>query len=260
MSTVIRLAQSKGNPITRQHAGNTKKLAMGYKPMLLLMIGIPLISLSAMSLSIQNGQDKVFHQCMLDFCTFLRVLENFIILWTWTTFFIWSTLHMPQPPAKHEFLTQKVLQKHNQGAPPCILQDGKTGKAADEVCGTVKAASLKGNLWVQGNIVASVYDQKPFYIINNIVRKITWNKVTRQYGVINFARMLKWFICIPAHSWKWPVPPLAKFRGHFLTEDMSRTCPKNVPGYFCKTVCGHKVIWAHMYCSFSPRGHSLKLK
>ncbi len=81
---------------------------------------------------------------------------------------------------KTQVLTQGVLRKHNWGAPPCILQDDKTGKAANDARGTVKAAVLKGDPRVHGIIVASVYDQKPFYMITNVAREITWNEVTKK--------------------------------------------------------------------------------
>ncbi len=52
---------------------------------------------------------------------------------------------MAAATCKTHVLTQGVLQKHNQGAQPCILQDDKNGKEANEAFGTVKAAVLKGD-------------------------------------------------------------------------------------------------------------------
>jgi hypothetical protein len=38
-----------------------------------------------------------------------------------------------------------VLRKSGRGCPPCVVQEEKTGRAADQARSTVKAAMLKGD-------------------------------------------------------------------------------------------------------------------
>ncbi len=64
-------------------------------------------------------------------------------------------------------LIHGVLRKSGRGCPPCVVQEEKTGRAADQARGTVKAAVLKGDSWLSDLIVASCYNQKPFYIISH---------------------------------------------------------------------------------------------
>jgi hypothetical protein len=47
------------------------------------------------------------------------------------------------------------------------MQEEKTGRAADAARGTVKAAVLKGDSRSSNLVVASCYDQKPFYMISH---------------------------------------------------------------------------------------------
>jgi hypothetical protein len=76
-------------------------------------------------------------------------------------------------------LIHGVLQKSGQGFPPCVGQEEKTGKAADAARGTVKAAVLKGDR-LSNLVVASCYDQKPFYMITYSCESLTWTTVTKK--------------------------------------------------------------------------------
>ncbi len=76
--------------------------------------------------------------------------------------------------------TQGVLCKSNHGAPPCVYQDELSSKAAERAQGCAKAAVLMGHPWVKGLVVASVYDQKPFYMITNVATEITWVDVSKK--------------------------------------------------------------------------------
>ena len=53
------------------------------------------------------------------------------------------------------------------------------GKRADAVRGTVKAAVLKGDTESSDLVVASCYDQKPFYMVSHSIAPITWVPVTK---------------------------------------------------------------------------------
>ena len=75
---------------------------------------------------------------------------------------------------KAKVKTQGMLQKSGQGAPPCVMQEEVKGKAAEAIHGTVKAAVLKVNPRAEGVVVASIFDQTPFYMISNDAKEITW--------------------------------------------------------------------------------------
>jgi hypothetical protein len=71
-------------------------------------------------------------------------------------------------------LIHGVLRKSGRGCPPCVFQEEKTGKAAELAKGTVKAAVLKGDSRSSNLVVASCYDQKPFYMISHSCESVTW--------------------------------------------------------------------------------------
>ncbi len=73
-------------------------------------------------------------------------------------------------------LVHGVIRKSKQGVPPCVLQEDKTGKAAKNAQGTVKAAVLKNDSKSHNLIVTSCYDQKPFYMLSHSIEEITWVK------------------------------------------------------------------------------------
>ncbi len=75
---------------------------------------------------------------------------------------------------KTKVRTKGVLFKLNCGAPSSMYQDKLSGKAAEKAQAYVKASVLMGDLWVNGLVVASVFDQKPFYMITNVAKEITW--------------------------------------------------------------------------------------
>ena len=64
--------------------------------------------------------------------------------------------------------TQGVIQKSQRGVTPLVLQEPLPKKAEEKVWGTIKAAVLRGDSRSHDLIVASCYDQKPFYVITNI--------------------------------------------------------------------------------------------
>ena len=61
-----------------------------------------------------------------------------------------------------------------------MIQEEKTGKVAKAARGTVKAAVLKGESQSSDLVVASCYDQKPFYMISHSCESITWVPVTKK--------------------------------------------------------------------------------
>ncbi len=58
--------------------------------------------------------------------------------------------------------------------PPLVFQDEMKGKQADAVRGMVKATVLKGDSQSDNLVIASCYDQKPFYMILHSVEEVTW--------------------------------------------------------------------------------------
>ncbi len=70
-------------------------------------------------------------------------------------------------------LVHAVIQKSNCNVPKCVVQEEKTGKAAELVRGTAKAAMLQGDSKSCDLILASCYDQKPFYMLFHSIEEIT---------------------------------------------------------------------------------------
>ena len=64
------------------------------------------------------------------------------------------------------------------------------GRAADQVRGTVKAAVLKGDSWLSDLIVASYYDQKPFYMISHSCENVSWTPVTKKVWSSNLKKLV----------------------------------------------------------------------
>jgi hypothetical protein len=85
------------------------------------------------------------------------------------------TYSQPNPVLIHG-----VLRKSGQGCPPCVVQEEKHGRAADRARGTVKAAMLKGDSRPSDLVVASCYDQKPFYMISSSFKSVTWPPVHKK--------------------------------------------------------------------------------
>ncbi len=67
-----------------------------------------------------------------------------------------------------------VIWKSGRGVPPLVFQDEAKEKQADAVQGMVKAAVLKGDSLSHNLIIASCYDQKPFYMISHSIDQVTW--------------------------------------------------------------------------------------
>jgi hypothetical protein len=82
---------------------------------------------------------------------------------------------LPKPVLVHG-----VLRKSGRGCPPCVMQEEKLGKHADTARGTVKAAVLKEDSMSSDLVVASCYDQKPFYMILSKFEKVSWDPVTKK--------------------------------------------------------------------------------
>ena len=73
-----------------------------------------------------------------------------------------------------------VLRKSGQGCSPCVIQEEKTGTAVKAARGTVKAAVLKGESRSSDLVVASCYDQKPFYMISHCCKNVAWVSVMKK--------------------------------------------------------------------------------
>jgi len=71
-------------------------------------------------------------------------------------------------------LIHGVIRKSGRGVPAVVIQEELGGKRADKVRGTVKVAVLKDDSESHDLIVASCYDQKPFYMITHSVLQVTW--------------------------------------------------------------------------------------
>ena len=68
-----------------------------------------------------------------------------------------------------------VIRKSQRGVPPSVFQNDKvTPKQAEQRRGTVKAAVLTGDSKSCDLVVASCFDQKPFYMISHSIPEITW--------------------------------------------------------------------------------------
>ncbi len=77
-------------------------------------------------------------------------------------------------------LVHGVLRKSGRGCLPCVIQEEKLGKHADAARGTVKAEVLKGDSMSSDSVVASCYDQKPFYMISTKVEKVSWEPIMKK--------------------------------------------------------------------------------
>ena len=66
------------------------------------------------------------------------------------------------------------LRKTGRGVNEVFIQKELKGKRADAARGTVKAVVLRGDSKSSNLIVASCYDQKPFYMISHSIEEITW--------------------------------------------------------------------------------------
>jgi len=78
-------------------------------------------------------------------------------------------------------LIHGVLRKSGLGCPSNVVQEDKTGRrAADTARGTVKAAVLKGDSRSSNLVVASCYDQKPFYMISHSCESVTWVPIEKK--------------------------------------------------------------------------------
>jgi len=60
------------------------------------------------------------------------------------------------------------------------MQEEKMGRAADAARGTVKAAVLKGDSRLSNLVVASCYDQKPFYMISHSCESVPWMTIMKK--------------------------------------------------------------------------------
>ncbi len=77
-----------------------------------------------------------------------------------------------------------------------MIQEDKTGKAAEAARGTVKAAVLKEDSMLSGLVVALCYDQKPFYMISSKCKEVTWVPVTKKIWSSSLKKMTDFtFLC-----------------------------------------------------------------
>ncbi len=68
---------------------------------------------------------------------------------------------------KNPLLIHGVMQKTGCGMPPIECPEEKKGKKLKaKARGTVKAEVLFGDPWSHNLIIASCYDQKPFYMLS----------------------------------------------------------------------------------------------
>ena len=77
-------------------------------------------------------------------------------------------------------LIHGVLRQSGRGSTPNVVQEDKMGRAADAAWGTVKAAVLKGDSRSSDLVIASCYDQKPFYMISHSCESVTWTSIEKK--------------------------------------------------------------------------------
>ena len=95
---------------------------------------------------------------------------------------LFNSVNLAQPAFS---LPQKVqvhgvIRRSGRGVNPIVFQEEVTGKKADERRGTVKAAVLKGDSKSCDLVIASCFDQKPFYMISHSIPEITWVECTKK--------------------------------------------------------------------------------
>ncbi len=61
-----------------------------------------------------------------------------------------------------------------------MFQEEKAGRVADAARGTVKAAVLKGDSQLSDLVIASCYNQKPFYMISSRSESVTLMPITKK--------------------------------------------------------------------------------
>ncbi len=66
-----------------------------------------------------------------------------------------------------------------------IQEEEKKGKQVDSALGGIKVAILKSDPRARNVIVASVYDQKPFYVISSVAKKITLVEVEKVFSPVS---------------------------------------------------------------------------
>ena len=93
-----------------------------------------------------------------------------------------------------------VIRKSGRGVPPAVIQeDLGTGRRADAARGTTKVAVLRDDSKSSNLIVASCYDQKPFYMLSHSIEEVTWvekvRKVwSRMFGCPMPYKFLRWIL------------------------------------------------------------------
>ena len=93
-----------------------------------------------------------------------------------------------------------VIRKSGRGVPPAVLQeDLGTGRRADAARGTTKMAVLRDDSKSDGLVVASCYDQKPFYMLSHSIEKVTWVEVMKMVWSTKLGRnvpyrFLRWIL------------------------------------------------------------------
>ena len=70
-------------------------------------------------------------------------------------------------------LTHGVIRK-GRGVPECVFQPDVTGKKLEAARGTTKVDVLRGDSKSCDLIVASLTDQKPFYMISHSIPEVSW--------------------------------------------------------------------------------------
>ncbi len=71
------------------------------------------------------------------------------------------------------------IKKSICGVPLCVMQEEKTGKAAERAQGMVKASVLKSNDKSFDLIVAH-YDQKPCFMLSHNIKDLSWVKCKKK--------------------------------------------------------------------------------
>ena len=74
-----------------------------------------------------------------------------------------------------------VIWKSGHGVPQCVIQEELlSGEKADVARGAVRAAVLEGDFKSSNLVMASIYDQKPFYLLSHTTSEITWVQISKK--------------------------------------------------------------------------------
>jgi hypothetical protein len=76
-------------------------------------------------------------------------------------------------------LIHGVIRKSGQGVPPSTIQEELKEKRVEAARGTLKVTVMKGDSKSSNLVIASNYDQKPFYMLSHSTPNVKWVTCTK---------------------------------------------------------------------------------